>query len=1136
MPSIKIISDVAVYSSLTATNGITTPSITISESFTSPEIVAIQSASGAWESTYSNVKDTSANWNSVYTSVKDTSGNWDSVYTSVKDTSASWDTVYTSVKDTSANWDSTYTSVKDTSANWDNTYTSVKDTSANWDNTYTSVKDTSGNWQNVYTSVKDTSGNWDSVYTSVKDASGNWNETTSWVAANSSTLDVSSIDINNSHVTDPAIKLAVNGNVVIFGDLSATGSTTLVNVTANVTDSLSVVNPGFAYNALTIDQYGPLPAIHASHYGTGPLLILSGSGNVGIGTDEPNEKLTVVGRISTTPPDGYTGDISNTSDQWHSTSVALQSNSGRWDDVYSTFQTASTTFLTTETDSQTLLFDENNNYLSISNGNYVDLSVLANSQNLAFDQNTNYLSITDGNYVDLSVLVADSQTLAFDPVAKTLSITNGNAIDLSVLGVGGTQSSNWDNTYTTVNNNSANWSYQGADLKALSSNWDNTYTTVSNNSANWSYQGTDLKALSSNWQNTYTAVGTNSGNWIQTLSFNNTNKSLSISNGNSVDLSNIGGGSDVSGLSSNWQNTYTTVGTNSGTWGGNVTTGVTSGTYGSSTKVSQFTVNAYGKITSASEQTITPAGIGAALSVHTHNKSDINNFDAEVIGVVVNNSNQANKPLVLDSTAKIPTSFIPGSVDEIIESAGYPVSPGTAGKLYLDTTSNKVYRWSGTQFVEIVASPGSTDAIPEGSVNKYYTSTRVLSDAPVRSVNSKTGVITLVASDVGAAATSHTHTASNITDFNTSADARVQAAIATATPAMNGTAAVGTGTKWAKEDHVHPTDTSRAPLASPTFTGTVTIPTLAGTNATFSGGVTAVSISARSYQGLDLSSVGAAPLASPTFTGTVTVPTLSVTSTITGTGFTTSADARVQAAIATATPTMNGTAAVGTGTKWAKEDHVHPTDTSRAASVHTHTVSDITNYTASTNALIGAASATATPTMNGTAAIGTSTKWATENHVHPTDTSRAPLASPTFTGTVTVPTLNGSNGSFTGNLTINSVSATSLSATNVYSNLVAKVTTKTTSFTISGSDAGGIIRVDNSGTPCQITIPLDDGSFIIGSQIIIARLGTADVSLLAASGVTILSVENKLTLTSQRSLASLIYTASNEWLFSGDIS
>lgn len=49
------------------------------------------------------------------------------------------------------------------------------------------------------------------------------------------------------------------------------------------------------------------------------------------------------------------------------------------------------------------------------------------------------------------------------------------------------------------------------------------------------------------------------------------------------------------------------------------------------------------------------------------------------------------------------------------------------------------------------------------------------------------------------------------------------------TPKMDGTAAVGTETAFARGDHVHPTDTSRAPLASPAFTGTPTAPTAAAT-------------------------------------------------------------------------------------------------------------------------------------------------------------------------------------------------------------------------------------------------------------------------------------------------------------------
>ncbi|WP_249744413.1 phage tail protein [Pseudomonas sp. SORT22] len=48
-----------------------------------------------------------------------------------------------------------------------------------------------------------------------------------------------------------------------------------------------------------------------------------------------------------------------------------------------------------------------------------------------------------------------------------------------------------------------------------------------------------------------------------------------------------------------------------------------------------------------------------------------------------------------------------------------------------------------------------------------------------------------------------------------------------AAPLMDGVAAAGTAVKKAREDHRHPTDTSRAPLASPVFTGVPRVPTAA---------------------------------------------------------------------------------------------------------------------------------------------------------------------------------------------------------------------------------------------------------------------------------------------------------------------
>ena len=67
-------------------------------------------------------------------------------------------------------------------------------------------------------------------------------------------------------------------------------------------------------------------------------------------------------------------------------------------------------------------------------------------------------------------------------------------------------------------------------------------------------------------------------------------------------------------------------------------------------------------------------------------------------------------------------------------------------------------------------------------------------------------------------------------------------------------------------------------------------------------------------------------------------------------------------AAATATPKAPGTAAVGTSTKYAREDHVHASQSVPAA-------------------------ATATPKAPGTAAVGTSAKYAREDHVHALQTT-----------------------------------------------------------------------------------------------------------------------------------------------------
>lgn len=91
------------------------------------------------------------------------------------------------------------------------------------------------------------------------------------------------------------------------------------------------------------------------------------------------------------------------------------------------------------------------------------------------------------------------------------------------------------------------------------------------------------------------------------------------------------------------------------------------------------------------------------------------------------------------------------------------------------------------------------------------------------------------------------------------------------------------------------------------------------------------------------------------------------------------------------------TAQTGTGTTFAMS--VSPTFTGVPAAP-TAAVDTSTTQLATT-AFVTAQAASASPLINGSVSVGTSLRYARADHVHPTDTTRAPTASPTFTGTAT---------------------------------------------------------------------------------------------------------------------------------------
>jgi len=104
--------------------------------------------------------------------------------------------------------------------------------------------------------------------------------------------------------------------------------------------------------------------------------------------------------------------------------------------------------------------------------------------------------------------------------------------------------------------------------------------------------------------------------------------------------------------------------------------------------------------------------------------------------------NTPNGLAQLDSSGLIPSALLPSYVDDVLEFvnlAAFPVT-GETGKIYVSKATNLAYRWSGSVYVEISASPGTTDAVPEGSINLYYANARAIA-APLNGYASTTGTI-----------------------------------------------------------------------------------------------------------------------------------------------------------------------------------------------------------------------------------------------------------------------------------------------------------------------------------------------------------------------------------------------------------
>lgn len=109
---------------------------------------------------------------------------------------------------------------------------------------------------------------------------------------------------------------------------------------------------------------------------------------------------------------------------------------------------------------------------------------------------------------------------------------------------------------------------------------------------------------------------------------------------------------------------------------------------------------------------------GAALATaHIANTNNPHSVTKAQVGLdKVTNDEQVKrtemgKPLgvaTLDGLGKVPSSQLPAYVDDVVEYETVDSFPkyGESGKIYVETTTNLTYRWTGTQYIEISKSIG----------------------------------------------------------------------------------------------------------------------------------------------------------------------------------------------------------------------------------------------------------------------------------------------------------------------------------------------------------------------------------------------------------------------------------------------
>jgi hypothetical protein len=169
---------------------------------------------------------------------------------------------------------------------------------------------------------------------------------------------------------------------------------------------------------------------------------------------------------------------------------------------------------------------------------------------------------------------------------------------------------------------------------------------------------------------------------------------------------------------------------------------------------------------------ITSSSIGAAASSHNHSAANITSGTLSVDRLPSIPDSKITGISASKISGTISSSNLPSYVDDVLEYNGVSNFPetGESGKIYVDTATNKTYRWGGSDYVEISASLalGETENTAyRGDRGKqaydHISNTDNPHNVTIEQIGAAAEDHTHTAAEVGAAAATHNHSASNIT-------------------------------------------------------------------------------------------------------------------------------------------------------------------------------------------------------------------------------------------------------------------------------------------------------------------------------------------------------------------------------------